>query len=373
MKKRSLSLNLMLTLMMGFVFTALTGVPLAVGQVISFGTAMMPRPTGVALDALNIADLNASLGAYLRENRDVLIAEVLLDTGFEDKFEVMDDVKDEVPLPRLTMTNIVQPGLDKTDWNPTANAIRFGARILKTRDLKVDLNIIPQVLEKTWLGYKNRKGSGGQNQFQMPFEEFIMRYIIAKAKEDIHLNSIYRGVYNAAGTTPIDTMDGLLHLISDEITATSMTPIVTGAITAVNVKEKLLLVYDGIDEAYKHKPTQMLVNSQIFDWYVRLHDPLANAYLVRQDVQSLASTPMLNMFPLFGTNCTLKREPGLGASQRVICTPKENMVYGVDSMDDSGTIMIEQEKRTLNLMMDFKAGVQLKEVNDKAIRVNDQA
>jgi hypothetical protein len=102
MKKRSLSLNLMLTLMMGFVFTALTGVPLAVGQVISFGTAMMPRPTGVALDALNIADLNASLGAYLRENRDVLIAEVLLDTGFEDKFEVMDDVKDEVPLPRLT-------------------------------------------------------------------------------------------------------------------------------------------------------------------------------------------------------------------------------------------------------------------------------
>lgn len=372
MRFRKLSLHLILTVAFGMVLSA-CGIHPVAAQAISFTGSLLPKPAGVALDSLNIADLNAALGAYLRENRDVLLAETLLDVPFEDKFEVWDDVKDEIPLPKVSMTNIVQPGLDKTDWNPTPNAIAFGARILKVRDLKVDLTLNPQVLEKTWLGYKNKKGSGGEKQFQMPFEEFIMRYIIAKAKEDIHLNAIYHGVYNAAGNTPADTMDGILKVIVDEIAALSMTPIVTGAITSANVKDKLLLVYDGLDEAVKHKPTQMIVNSGIFDWYVRLHDPIANAYLVRQDVQGLADTPMLNYFPLFGTNCTIKREPGLKTSQRVLVTPKENMVYGVDSLDDSGEIMIEKEKRTLNLMMDFKAGVQIKQVDDKIIRVNDQA
>lgn len=373
MKNKTFSFKFVLTLMVGFVLTALTGIPLAAGQAVAFGGAIMPKVANAAMSSISITDLNTELGAYLRENKDILIADTLLDVPFEDKFEVWDDVKDEAPMPSLSITNIVKPGLDKTTFSPTANALAFGARILKVRDCKVDLTLVPQVLEKTWLGYKNRKGSGGENQFQMPFEEFIMRHIIAKAKEDIHLNAIYRGAYNAAGTTPGATMDGLLEIISDEITATNLTATVTGAITSANVNEKLLLVYDALGEAYKNKPTQMLVNPTIFDWYVRQYNPIVNSSLVRNDVNGLATTPLLNSFPLFGTNCVLKREAGLGASQRVICTPMENMVYGVDSMSDSGDIMTQVHDRTIRLYIDFKSGVNFKQVNDDCLTVSDQA
>lgn len=368
--KIKLKLQIALVAMFGFFLSAACAIPIIAGLVFSIAASLAP---GAGLNsALSITALNTALGAYLRENKDILISETLLDVPFEDKFEVWDDVKDEVPMPLLTMTDIVKPGLDKTTFSPTANALVFGARIGKVRDCKVDLTLVPQVLEKTWLGMKNKKGSGGAQQFQMPFEEFIFRHIIRKAKENIHLKAIYKGVYNAAGTTPGDTLDGMLKLIADEITATTMTPIVTGAITSANVYDKLLLVYDGLDEAYKQGVTQMSVSSTIFDWYIRKFNPISNTSLIGADALGLQDIPLLNSATLYGTNCIIKREAGLGTSQRVWVTPKENQVYMVDSLSDSGDIMTQIYDRTIRLYMDFKAGVQLKEVNNKAIRCNDQ-
>lgn len=368
--KNSLKLRLALVGMFGVFLSVFCAIPVMAGVAVSFLGSM--APTGGVYTSISVTALNTALGAYLREHKDILISETLLDVPFEDKFEVWDDVKDEVPMPRLTITDIVKPGLDKSTFSGTANALAFGARIGKVRDCKVDLVLIPLVLEKTWLGIKNKKGVGGEKQLQMPFEEYIFRYIIKKAKENIHLNAIYKGIYNAAGTTPIDTMDGMLKMIADEITAGSMTPIVTGAITSANVYDKLLLVYDGLDEAYKQGPTQMTVSSQVFDWYIRKFNPIVNTSLVGADALGMQDIPLLNMAPLYGTNCTIKREAGVGTSQRVWVTQKENQVYMVDSLSDSGEIMTQIHDRTIRLYMDFKTGVQLKEVNDKAIRCNDQ-
>lgn len=115
-----------------------------------------------------------------------------------------------------------------------------------------------------------------QDPFDMPFEAFIMQQIATKVKENLHLQGVYRGVYNAAGTTPIATMDGFLTLIAAAITATDIAPVVTGAVTADNVIDKAELVYDSLGEGYKNVPTQMIVSPTIFDWYGRKYRSLYN-------------------------------------------------------------------------------------------------
>ncbi|MGV3588591.1 MAG: hypothetical protein ACO1OF_16415 [Adhaeribacter sp.] len=312
------------------------------------------------MSAIKVDELNEKLGDYLREDRDILISEVLQNPVLNDRFEFWDDVKDEVPLPALTIGNLVKPA-NAASFQPNPDALKFSARMLKVRGMKVDLLLIPSQLEKTWLGKYNQKGS---DAYQMPFETFIMNYIVQKAKEEMYLDAIYRGVYNAAGTTAKDTMDGLLTLVKSEITAGEITPIVTGVITADNIIDKAELVYDSLGEAYKGKATQMTVSPTLFDWYNRKY---RSQYGANTNYAGMGGKLLLD-----GTNCELVKEPALAGSQRMMVTPVENKVYGFDSASDSNNIITQVFERSIKVMIDFKAGVQLKEIHARALAVNDQ-
>jgi hypothetical protein len=309
--------------------------------------------------SLNIANLVATLGAFHRENRDILVSEILLDESFQEKFEVLDDVTDEVPLPSLGLSDLLKPA-NPLVFAPTANALNFAARILKVRGMKVDLQLVPQILEQTWLG----KMKSSKDPFDMPFEAFILQYIAQKTKENLHLQGLFRGVYNAAGITPIDTMDGFLTMIANEIALLNIVPIITGAIIPANVIASLEAVYDGLGEAYKNVPTQMFVSPAIFDMYGRAYRATYNGSPIYTGIKRDRVT-------LDGTLCEVVREPGLGVSQRIICSPKENFVMGVNTLEDYN-MDIQKFDRTIKILIDLKAGVQLKEIHGRALAVNDQ-
>jgi hypothetical protein len=311
------------------------------------------------MSAIDISKLTDTLGAHCQEHRDELVTEILLDESLDAKFEVMDEITDELPLPNLEVGDLIKPA-DPVNFTPTSNALKFGAEVLKVRGIKADLLLIPQVLEKTWLG----KLKSAKNPLELPFEAFIMTYIGQKVKENLHLQGLFKGEYDAAGTTPIDTLDGFLKLVADAITASKITPIVTGVITKTNVIDKLELVYDGLGDAYKAIPTQMKVAPTIYDWYNRAY---RTTFGGNNNYNGMPGKVFLD-----GTNCELVREPGMSGSQRVMASVKENFVYGCDT--SSGfNLDIQKFNRSIKLLIDFKAGVQFKQYSSKALAVNDQA
>jgi hypothetical protein len=351
------------TFLVGGLMAGATGFnPAAGGAVLMVASLFVPQAQGSLLSAIQITELTTKLGEYFRKDKGGIINELLLGMDIGDRFEMWDDCKDEVPLPNLSITDLIKPANDTT-FSGTANALAFGARILKVRRYKVDLLLVPNVLEKTWLGKYRQKGS---NPMDLPFEAFIMQYITERVHENMRMKALFAGVYNAGGTTPGAVMDGVLKLIADEITATNITPVVTGAITNANVIDKLEQVYDSLGEAYKASETQMLVNPTIFDWYTR-------KYRLDYGANTDYSGMPAGMFRLDGTSCVVKREPGLGASQRVICTPVSNLVYGVDSFSEENNIRVQEFERTIKLMIDAKAGVQFKEIHGRALAVSNQA
>jgi hypothetical protein len=364
------SVGLVLTFFLGAFIGSLTGNPI-VAMIVGLGFSGLSYyrnfvqertgTTNLAFESLDITALAASLGAYHREHRDELSAEVLLDDDFTEDMEVMDDVTDEVPLPDLSLTDIVQPGIDKT-FNPTSDAIKFNARKLKVRDCKVDLLLEPWKLEKTWLG-KMKKAS---DPMELPFEKFIFDYINSKIKENVRLKALWKGIYNAGGATPADIFNGFLKIIADEITATNIAPVVTGAITAVNVIDKVELTYDALGEAYKGVPTVMKCSPTIFTWYARRY---------RLDFgsnQDYNGQPKKKRILIDGTQCELVAEPGFGTSQRLVTTRAENMVYGVDSAKGYN-VDVQKSDRQLKVLIDFKAGVEFKQIHARGLAVNDQA
>lgn len=318
--------------------------------------------------SLNLTELTTVLGAYCRENKADLFGQMLLEHDYTSRFTVLDDCTDQVPLPRLSMGDFLKPA-DPTAFAPTTDALVLGARILQVYAVKGDLRIHPQLLEKTWLGQYRKKGS---DAYDLPFEQFIMNYISKKAAELLQLKGVYTGVYNGAGTTTVDTMNGLLKIIADEVTATTISTgnnnlVATGAITSANVIDKLELVYDKLGDAFKGIATQMLISPTIYDWYQRLY---RSTYGQNQNYKDM-SKPMQS-FMLDGTNCEVFSEPALAASQRVICTTKENLYYGVDSISDINQITVEKDHRALDIMLDFKCGVQIAQLGGGAFVVNNQ-
>lgn len=367
MKKLLIVMGLSLTFFAGALIGQAAGFdPIVSGGVLAGASAlkfvMLPNQQlvgGLMFTAIDLTALAAALGAYHQEHRDELVSELLLDEDFTADLNVMDDVTDELPLPSLALDDLTKPA-DPTTFSPTASSLNFSARILKVRGIKVDLLLIPQVLEKSWLG-KMKKSN---DPMDMPFEKFIMNYINSKITSELRLKSVYKGIYNGAGTTPADTMTGFLKLIADEITATNITPVVTGAITSTNVVDKLEATYDALGEAYKGKPTIMKVNPQIFDWYNRKYRV---DFGTNQDYKGMAKLRR----PLDGTMCEIVREPGLGTSQRVIASPVENFVYGVDSASGY-TLDVQKFDRSLKILIDLKAGVQFAQIHARALAVNDQ-
>jgi hypothetical protein len=361
--------GLILTFAVGFFLGGLTGdvnVAFAAGSGFAALSAYRNfiiqevQAKGYALDSIDITALATALGNYHREHRDELAAEVLLDEDFTEGMEVLDDVTDEIPLPNIGITDIVQPGADK-DFNPTEDALKFGARILKVRDCKVDLLLEPWLLEKTWLG-KMKKAS---DPLDMPFEKFIFDYINSKIRENMRLKAIYKGVYNAAGTGPADTMNGFLKILADEITGAKITPVVTGVITSSNVIDKVEATHDALGEVYKGVPTIMKCNSTIFTWYCRKY---------RLDFGSNTDyngQPIKKRVQIDGTNCELVAEPGFGSSQRLVTTKADNFVYGTDSTSGY-SVDIQKADRKLKVLIDFKSGVEFKEIHARGLAVNDQ-
>lgn len=358
-----LFLTLFTVLMLGAVLANLVGLHPVIGALAVTALSFLPQAKG-ALNAqsVSVADLATALGDYFRGDTNKIYKEMLLGMDIGDRFDIMDGVKDEMPLPNLSISDIVKPA-DPNNFNPPTGAIAFGARKLKVRGAKVDLKLVPQELYKTWLGKMYAKGS---NPLDMPLQDFIKDYVREKVQENLRMQVLYKGVYNAVGTTPGAVANGLLKLVTDEITATNISPIATGALTAANIIDKVEAVYEGIGDAYKNKPLVMHAAPTLVTWYGKKYRELYGANNNYGGVNN-------NSMKLDFGNVSLVAEPGMTGSQRLICTTPDNPTIGVDSTDDTNEILVQPFERTIKLMMDFKIGVEFKEIHGNVLAVNDQA
>jgi hypothetical protein len=219
------------------------------------------------------------------------------------------------------------------------------------------------------------RSAGRADATKLELEEFIIRHFLKMAKQDVFLKSLYFGQYNAAGTTPVDCMDGFLKIITDEATAGNVTVakgnmVATGAFTPSNVIDKLEAIHDKVDIKYKEGDNlEMKVADSIFTMAQRA---LRAEFGQNMDYKGMGETRKRTL-RLDGTNCDLVLEPALGNSKRVICTPKDNMVIGTDLLSDVNQIKTQEFERIIKFMMDFAMGVQFVRLDDGGFVTNDQA
>lgn len=308
---------------------------------------------------LNIAALNAELGAYYRQNRRDVLAKMYQAEDARKYFNVVSGVQDEYVMTEMEIQEMTQPY--QSGWTPKGEAT-FRPEIIKARGVKVDFPFTPKSLEATWIGYLKTNGSSPE---EYPFVQYIYEKIVEKVAREVSSCTI-NGVYVAptAGTAggAATSFNGILKVVTDAITATKITATVTGAITSVNVVDKIELLVDALPNEYRDQELTMLMSPSVARMYFRKR---------RADFGGNNDYKAGETLVDF-TNVKIVTPRYMNGSSRLIVTKSDNLLMVEDGVNEEENILVQANRRQLEVMMDFKRGVGFGIIQDY-VWANDQA
>lgn len=301
-------------------------------------------------DSVSLAGLSAKLKDYALEHSDTILTRIV-NTNTPDIFTPMANIKDEVPLVSLMVGDILQPG-GKDTFTPTADAITFKDRTLKVRAAKVDLQFGNAKIQAWYKSYLGQVDGGHIDPNKIPLEAYVFGEIIKRAQKN-RIQAMFKGVYNASGTTPLSVCDGVLPIIT--------TDVASGAIPAGNVTTGAAVTNsNAVDEVDKLMDL-IVANDDLSSEDMVLCMSSQNLRKYNKDYQAtFGALPYNTSFEkqtVDGTNVTLMGIPHMNGSDRMFATPKGFLFWGYDLPGGDETIRVENALRNISLMMDLQVGV----------------
>lgn len=306
---------------------------------------------------------------YIREFREDLFSQLFYGFKTSQLATPHEGVKGELVLTELQIGDNLVKRWSKT-FAAVSGAVDFNPRVLATVLNKVDLSIVPQEYESSYLGMMRRKG---QDPTDWPFQAYVLERLMAKIKQEMEY-AIWQA--EAAGSPSSNdylrqTFDGYLTIIEDAIAATTITPVTTGAITSSNAVASFRLLWNELLDPYKESGVDFFCSYSLYDAYRINYKTL---YGQHPNEVVINDTDYMGLqYELGGGQSMIIPVSGLSGSGRVVCTPRANLHYGVDAFEDFENFNVEQDTRELKFWMDFRMGAQIGILQDGILVVNDQA
>lgn len=279
------------------------------------------------------------------------------------------EVKDEMILPELVIGEDLAKRWNST-FSPTTDKATWTQRKLKTAHNKVEWQFCPTKFEEA--NYMAMLRKAGQDPYDFPFEAYILMRLVQKLKSEMEF-ATHQGEA-AASPAPGDllreTFDGLLTIITDAITAMTVAPIVTGTVTTANIIAKLRLMWDAVaDEEKEEDRVGIFLNYTQYDMYRKA---VWDTYHASPQVVNIANTNYTGYrYELGGEKTLLIPVHGMRGKNRIVITPPENFVIGIDGPEDV-SLYSEQNHWNIDIFGAFRMGVQVRNLNEGLLVVNDQ-
>lgn len=171
----------------------------------------MAAITNALTNSVDFSGLPTQLQEVIN-NSPVIVRENVFDgwASIRADFEVLEtDAK--TPLLSLQIMDILKPATD--DFDPTADAVKWGARMPDFHDIEIDLSLKrSQVLSyyRSYLQFVS--GLKTQNEvLANPWPLFLLGEILKKAGRDLAVVSAYRATRNNAQKGALYVLNGLLY------------------------------------------------------------------------------------------------------------------------------------------------------------------
>lgn len=234
----------------------------------------------------------------------------------------------------------------------SGNGVKFTDRVLTAYQSKWDSDFDPEEFRNTYLA-NAREG-------QAPFYEEAMGQLSKEYLAKIYSDVLYSGVRNGAGTAVADIADGWGTIIAAEITATTVTPVATGASTTANAVTKMEQLAQAAP-LWMQEGGFVIYCSYASLWKYTAHYRTLNGFQLQK-----ATT---GDYPLDNMKAVIRPVAFMGTSARLIATVPNNLVIGTDIEQIQIASSVRRNIIETRPMMPI--GCQIQDLD--AIVVNDQA
>jgi len=264
---------------------------------------------------------------YLGEHSSDLLMLAFQSMDIINDVTFLPDVKNKMILSHFEIDNIVKPF--KAEFEAKPDAFRFKPRELDVKLGKAELTVIPEDYRQTYLAsMMPKKGVAREPGDIMPFEQYIWEGIFSKFGEELNDSTSYFGDYNPAGNAAVDVADGYGKIIDDLVDDDLIVPQTLGTINNTNALDKFKLLWRNVPNKYRTSrwKWQMYMSMSKYEAY--------EEYLESKNYNTGRGEDMLNPVYLRQSRglCELKPVSWMGNSNRIILTPKLNMLMGADAL-----------------------------------------
>ncbi len=227
---------------------------------------------------------------------------------------------------------------------------KFTDRVLTAYQSKWDFDFDPEEFRNTYLA--NDPGA--------PFYEAAINHVSEAFLDEITRNTLYLGSRSAAGTTAAAIATGWGTDIAALITATTITPVATGALSNTTAVAKVEQVVAALPIWMREKGFVIYCSYAAFDLY-------RQDYRTRYGFQFQPNA--VGRYMLDNVNAELRPVSWMGTSSRLIATVENNLVFGTDVERVQVAASMRRNIIEVRLMMPVGMGIQ----DLDALVVNDQA
>lgn len=335
----------------------------AIGLSVGLGLTaigMFAKPEGALLMAT--PDTSA-LAAYAGAYEDKLFSTLRARLTILNDLTVLPGIKNILKLTKLTVKDGVRGYREQFDSSD--DDLSYSGRDLATTLLKRDITINPLKYRTTWMSAKMKPGV---NAGDIPFAPFVNEAIMLQVASEIQ-----RGAYLAVKgdeSTLAKSFDGLGTILAAEVAkevanaGTGIVPVATGALTDTNAVAKYELMVssmpsDFVDDGFEIKSSIESARKYNADYRER--------YGKYQEKDEKGNLIIDNT----AGKVVIKPCSWMGTSERLIASPVDNLLAGVDSLGDQDKIITDLELEIIKYRILFALGFQVRDKN--ALRINDRA
>lgn len=305
----------------------------------------------------------AAFRAYVEDHREDMLELVL--RGFPSllHFTRFAGVTGELVLEWADVEDIVKPWA--ADFEAAADLIARKPIRIRSYFQKAEMRFTPKKDFYTYKGYQVQTKMDARDY---PFARWAMEKMAQKIKTQQEFQQVFTGDYNASPTTAAEMYNGLLTIVADDQLAGTpvLTPVATGVLASGTIVDQIEQMDDAINEQYK-RAMKIFCAPEIFKMYRRKYRELSGFHPQNAD------TDAMGVIQLDGSMTQLVECPGMTGSQRLICTPSDNIYYAYDDPNDDSVFEMEQDHRNLDVWCDFWGGVGFLIFDPRVVYINDQA
>lgn len=290
----------------------------------------------------------SGLSAYIEQNKDLLIKNLLFGKGTRERISIQPGVKKKEHLHIFDVDPVFGSGADC--GFSAAGTATLSERLIEVAQLAVNM----EICEKNLVGkYAEYLTYANAVEKPLPFEEYLVSGIIDGINRKIETLIWLGDKTNQSSDAVKKWADGFIALASASVTAT--TGVVGVSINSGKTAyEGILAVYAQMTENCLERGGEIFVSPAIFRAYMQ--DLVAlNLYHYNPGEAELKE------FYIPGTGVKVVRTAGLAGDLHILGTYAKNLYYGTDGENDEEVIDMwySKDDRIWKVDVEFNAGAQI--------------